>query len=219
MVSGGLTGLGTGEPGAFGCSSLSVAPGRCQPSAVEQTRPDLSFPPARPAAGLSEEEGGVPGLSCPHPRCRLCCRSSRSPSRSWCSRRRAAARTACSTPVRRAQGGGSLSGDGDVGGRGKFGGWLLGTDSRAAEVDGKMYFCSQGRSRTPGSSWTPGQERSRPLSRQRPGMVCARQAPSSTSAAPVSQSRSPFVPPVPGTGRWAVTPCPAPVPRVRHHHV
>jgi len=39
----------------------------------------------------------------PRPRCRLCCRSSRSPSRSWCSPRRAAARTACSTPVRRDQ--------------------------------------------------------------------------------------------------------------------
>lgn len=48
-----------------------------------------------------------------------------------------------------------------------------------------MYFHSQGRSRTPGSSWTPSQERSRPPSRQRPGMVCARQVPCCTLAVPV----------------------------------
>jgi len=69
---------------------------------------------------------------------------------------------------------------------------------------------SQGRSRTPGSSWTPSQGRSRPRSRQRPGTVCARQVPCSTSAVPVSQPRCPLGRPAPGARRWAVTACSSP---------
>lgn len=214
-------------------------------------------PPRRPALGLSSEGrrggGGCPsgtspshpasagrkaadhrGVSlAPHPLCHLCCRNSRSPSRSWSSPRHAAVRMVCSTPVRRSRLFRRTQGRGRR--RGCMGtsqecvhgreGWEVAW--RAAFGDGqqgcgdlwKMYFHSQGRSRTPGSSWTPSQERSRPLSPQRPGMVCAHQVPCCTSAVPVSQPCSPFIRLVPGAACWAVTSCRALIPRVRHHHV
>lgn len=168
----------------------------------------------------------------------LCCRSSRSPSQSWCSPRRAAARTACSTQVRepwgrdwslpgglpgvwgvcpgrgqaltrststRTQGLGAegerLSGDlvetcpwtGRGGEEARRSGCREGEERGALEAYGRMCFRSQGRSRTPGSLWTPSQGRSRPLSRQRPRTGCAPPVPCSTSAVPVSQSSSPFI--------------------------
>lgn len=54
-------------------------------------------------------------------------------------------------------------------------------------------MCShwQGRSRTPGSLWTPSQGRSRPRSQQRPGMGCVPPAHCSTSAAHVRLSSPP----------------------------
>lgn len=56
---------GQGEPGAFGCSSLSLAPGRCQPSGCGaiQMGPFPS-PPLCPALGLSSE-GRRGGGDCP----------------------------------------------------------------------------------------------------------------------------------------------------------
>lgn len=117
---------GQGEPGAVDCSSLVL--GRCQLSGCgANTAGSLSFPSTPSCAGAEQGRqarrrrlsGGTSpshpapesrkaaargGVSVtPHPRCRLCCRSSRSPSRSWSSPHRAAVRAACSTQVRRAR--------------------------------------------------------------------------------------------------------------------